>query len=285
MIREKFISGLIGALFVAVFQPFGLSDLGSRRLPLLLGISLVIVFSCIVCEYAVRLLFRMPHDSRRGPVYNNRRGMAFQLCNIVLMPVLMALFLHFFACNEQVDNHLSWSNYLWTLMVCLCSSFIIGLYWRNVYWKRFYQQQLEEAQLLSGMLMERARTAEQEEQETLVRLDSATRESLSLLPSRFLFAESAGNYVYVHHLLPDGTCSHATLRMSIKSVVAALAGCAHVMQCHRAYVVNLGHVQKVESRSSGIGLLMNHCRMVVPVSKAYVGEVKERIKNPARSSQ
>ena len=57
MIREKFISGLIGALFVAVFQPFGLSDLGSRRLPLLLGISSVIVFSCIVCEYAVRLLF------------------------------------------------------------------------------------------------------------------------------------------------------------------------------------------------------------------------------------
>ena len=53
------------------------------------------------------------------------------------------------------------------------------------------------------------------------------------------------------------------------------------MQCHRAFIVNLRHVQKVESRNSGISLVMQYGDEAVLVSKQYGAEVKERIKNPA----
>ena len=52
------------------------------------------------------------------------------------------------------------------------------------------------------------------------------------------------------------------------------------MQCHRAFIVNLRHVLKVESRNSGISLIMQYGDEAVLVSKQYAAEVKERIKNP-----
>lgn len=52
-------------------------------------------------------------------------------------------------------------------------------------------------------------------------------------------------------------------------------------QCHRAYIVNLRHVAKIENRTSGIALVMQYGDETVLVSKQYSAEVKKRIKNPS----
>ena len=39
-------------------------------------------------------------------------------------------------------------------------------------------------------------------------------------------------------------------------------------------------VERIESRNSGIALIMAHCGDVVLVSKQYSAEVKEKIQNP-----
>lgn len=286
MIRERLISALIGTLFIAVFQPFGLSHFGLKRWALLAGLLVIVAASCLLSELAVRHLFRLPYREGSEPAYSQRRGWLFDLCNVSLMPLLMTLFLDRFACSAEVDNHLSWHTYFWSLTVCLCASFIIGLFWRNVYWKRYYARQLAEAQLINGMLLERARCAssvvEEAVEEEPVLLEGSTKERLSLRVPDFLFAESEGNYVSVHYL-EGGECRQVLLRTSIRQVVAALCTHADVMQCHRAFVVNLRHVERVEGRSSGIGLLLKHCDTVVPVSKGYAGAVKEAIKHPSRS--
>ncbi|MGN0231762.1 MAG: hypothetical protein ACI4A8_06085 [Muribaculaceae bacterium] len=45
-------------------------------------------------------------------------------------------------------------------------------------------------------------------------------------------------------------------------------------------MVNLGLVDHVEGRSSGMALVMQHTDQTVPVSKQYAPTIKERIKNP-----
>lgn len=287
MIKDRVISALIGSMFIAVFQPFGLPYFGMLRWALLAGLTLISIISCVGSEYILRYIFRMPYDETARPALIIRRGLLFQLCNVTIMPLLMALFLDRFANNEQVNNHLSWQTYLWALAVCLCASFVIGLYWRNVYWRRFYHKQLQEAEMLSGMLMERARQSqsssiETEKPDQTILLEGSTKESLSLLLSSLLYAESSGNYVTIHYLDGD-VCKQTVLRMSMKSAATALCIQQNVMQCHRAFIVNLDHVEKVEGRSSGIGLQVSHCRESIPVSKGYAVEVKERIKNPVRS--
>lgn len=297
MIKEKFISAIIGTLFFAVFQPFGLSLFSiTERFLITCGLLAVAFASCMTCEVIVNYLLRMPHDTKRGPQYMMKRGIVFQICNVLMLTVCLSLYFDRFVNNDVVDNHLSLKNCLGMLASSIGCCFFIGLYWRNVYWKRYYAKQLEEAQLLNGVLMERARVAphlsaakgeerndsseETEERKSKqIVLEGSTKECITLLPSDFLFAESEGNYVSVHYI-EDGEEKQTMLRTSMKNVIATICTENDIMQCHRAYLVNLRHVESVEGRSSGIGLRLSHCATVVPVSKSYVNEVKERIKNP-----
>lgn len=295
MIREKLISAIIGTLFFAVFQPFGVSLFSmSERFLITCGLLVVAFASCMTCEGIVNYVLRMPMDMNKGPSYTMKRGIVFQICNIIVLTVYLSLYFDRFVNNEHVDNHLSLEKSLEVLIASIFCCFFIGLYWRNVYWKRHYAKQLEEAQLLNGVLMERARLAEASGQVSMTDTTSAkeepiilegnTKESVSLLLSDFLFAEAEGNYVSVHYIA-HGEEKQAMLRTSMKNVVTSLCTDGDIMQCHRAYIVNLRQVESVEGRSSGIGLRLRHCDTIVPVSKSYANEVKECIKNPRQSSQ
>lgn len=290
MIKEKFISAIIGTLFFAVFQPFGISMFSmSERILITCGLLIVAFASCMTCEGIVNYVLRMPMDTSKGPSFTMKRGIVFQVYNIIVLTIYLSLFFDRFVNNDVVDNHLSVNNCLAILIASIGSCFFIGLYWRNVYWKRHYAKQLEEAQILNGVLMERARQVEVSGQalmsdassakEEQVMLEGSTKESVSLLPSDFLFAESEGNYVSIHYMEHSAE-KQTMLRTSMKNVVVILCANNEIMQCHRAYIVNLRHVISVEGRSSGIGLKLRHCDTIVPVSKSYVNDVKERIKNP-----
>ena len=292
MIREKFISAVIGTLFFVVFQPFGIIHFGlAERLFIIIGLLLVAFVSCLTSEYVVRYLLRMPVDANGDPVYMMKRGIVFQICNIVVLTVYLVFYFDRFVNNEFVNNHLSLENVISVFLASIGCCFFIGLYWRNVYWKRFYAKQLQEAQLLNGVLMERARQMSVSSQcsndaDTVARpdeyltLEGSTKESVTLKLSDFLFAEAEGNYVSVHYM-EKGEEQQAMLRTSMRNMASMLCNSNMVMQCHRAYIINLGYVESVEGRSSGIGLKLQRSDTVIPVSKSYVNEVKERIKNPA----
>ena len=79
----------------------------------------------------------------------------------------------------------------------------------------------------------------------------------------------------------DDKPNNMLIRTSMKNVSELLCRQSYIMQCHRAYIDNLRHVEKVESRNSGIALVMQYGNDIVLVSKQYSAEVKERIKNPS----
>lgn len=295
MIKEKLISAIIGTLFFAVFQPFGISLFSMpERLLIICGLLVVAFASCMTSEGIVNYILHMPMDTSKGPSYTMKRGIVFQICNIIVLTVYMSLYFSNFVNSEYVDNHLNLENCLQFFVASVGCCFFIGLYWRNVYWKRHYAKQLEEAQLLNGMLMERARVTEttsikgemanegQDNVATSITIEGSTKESVTFSPRDFLFAESEGNYVSIHHIL-NGEEKQAMLRTSLKNVAGELCTDRNIMQCHRAFIVNLAHVDRVEGRSSGIGLRLRHCSDIVPVSKGFANEVKERIKNPQQA--
>lgn len=290
IIIERLQSALIAILFITVFLPFGLNHFGWMRWLLLLGIGIIIASSVLLSEIAVEKLLRMPNDITRGSQYIIQRNIRFETINIALSSVLMTIFLDCFANNNVVDNHFSWATVGAVLAVNCWTTVVIHLYWRNVYKKRYLIRQLEEAQLLNGMLKERQRKTptpdaqvekaeEQTEDNGRISIAGSTKEWLDIAAEDFLYATSEGNYVRIHYL-EDTVAKEMLLRTSMKNAVEKL--CCHkgVMQCHRAFIVNLRQVDKVEGRSSGIALVMRHVADNVLVSKQYAASVKERIKNP-----
>ena len=289
IIKERLQSALIAILFISVFLPFGLNHFGWLRWALIGGLGVIIAFCVLTSELIVEKLFRMPNDVSLGSQYIIKRNIRFESINILFSVILMSLFLDAFANNDIVDNHFSWAT-LGTVIAINCfTTIVIHVYWRSVYKKRYIIKQLEEAQLLNGMLQERQRhntkkqpTAQPTptaDNDDVICISGATKESLEVRPSEVLFATSEGNYVRVHYI-KDGTVQNMSIRTSMKNVADLLCRQSYIMQCHRAFIVNLRHVEKVESRNSGIALVMQYGEEAVLVSKQYTAEVKERIKNP-----
>ena len=201
----------------------------------------------------------------------------------------MCLFLDAYANNDIVDNHFSWQTLGYVIAIDCFTTIVIHVYWRSVYKKRYLIRQLEEAQLLNGMLQERQRkeTCQKpspqpiatSDNDDIITISGATKESLEVRPSQVVYATSEGNYVRIHYY-NNHTIPGMSTRTSMTNISALLCRQSYIMQCHRAFVVNLRHVARVESRNSGIALIMQNCDETVLVSKQYTAEVKERIKNP-----
>lgn len=289
IIKERLQSVLIAILFISVFLPFGLNHFGWIRWALLGGIGIIIALCVLTSELIVEKLFRMPNDVSLGSKYIIKRNIRFESINILMSVALMSLFLDAFANNDIVDNHFGWQTIGYVFAINCFTTIVIHVYWRSVYKKRYLIKQLEEAQLLNGMLQERQRhnTKEQPtaqptptaDNDDVVCISGATKESLEVRPSDVVFATSEGNYVRVHYI-NNGNEHNMLIRTSMKNVADLLCRHSYIMQCHRAFIVNLRYVEKVESRNSGIALVMQYGEESVLVSKQYAAEVKERIKNP-----
>ena len=293
MIKERLISALIATCFFAVFQPFGIHKFGWFGWVLVLGIGVMTAAICVLSELVLRYVCRLPNDPDRGTQYIMKRNRVYQVINIVLLTAGIAGYIHFFVNKPEadVDNHLTLHGVLSSFVIVLCISVIVGLYWRNVYWKRHYSHELQEAQRLNGILQERERNRQLQEAQTgnaeaerpattPILIEGSTKEKLGLMPDDFLFAEADGNYIHIHYLL-EGKEHKASIRSSMKSVAEKLCAVPGIMQCHRAFIVNLASVTRIEGRSSGIALALRHVASPVPVSKAYVAEVKQRIQDPS----
>ena len=296
IIKERLQSALIAILFISVFLPFGLNHFEWTRWVLLAGLGLIIAFCVLISELTVEKLFRMPNDISRGSKYIIKRNIRFETLNILLSVILMCIFLDAFANNATVDNHYSWQTLGYVIAVNCFTTVVIHVYWRSVYKKHYLIRQLEEAQLLNGMLQERQRRDAHPEQRTIdaisptpagddavITISGATKESLDVRPSQVIFATSEGNYVHIYYYKDDKP-HNMLIRTSMKNVSELLCRQSSIMQCHRAYIVNLLHVAKVESRNSGIALVMKDIDETVLVSKQYSTEVKEKIKNPSTIS-
>ena len=112
---------------------------------------------------------------------------------------------------------------------------------------------------------------------TLV-FSGGTRETLELDARSFLYAESEGNYVRLHYLSPkDNRPVSKLLRLTMKQAEASVASAPFIVRCHRAFLVNLHQVAKVDGNSQGYRLRLEGCAEEVPVSRGYAKEIKERL--------
>ena len=107
-----------------------------------------------------------------------------------------------------------------------------------------------------------------------------SKDSLEVAAEDFLYAEAEGNYVKVAYR-PDGerTVVKKMLRATMKQAEESVAVCPFIIRCHRAFLVNVRMVVKVDGNSQGYRLNLEGCEEEVPVSRAYAKEVRALIEN------
>lgn len=295
-ITTRIISTVFTVLALAIFKPFGLEAWQWMGYIHLLVIGILGFVCCMVTEALLIFIVRKPRSYDHGVDYIIKRNLWFQLINTPLVSLLICLYRHFAMSDMVAGNVLSWSNFFETLLIIAFCSFAIGLYWRFKFRSRYLAAELEETRLLNDQLkrlqedtQHRANATKPSEisapaqsssdsslPPTTVTLTGTTSETVTLQITDLLYIEAVGNYVKVYSL-KDEQVHTDMLRATSKQIEEELRAYATVVRCHRAFLVNLGQVDQIISRSGSMQLLIKHCNDYLPVSRSNMAQVKEAI--------
>ena len=298
--RIRVISTVFTMLALAVFKPFGLDVWEWMGYVHLLVIGLLGILSCSITEVIMKYVVRKPRSLEKGVDYIIRRNLWFQLINTPIVALNICLYRHLAMSDLVPGNVLSWSNFLETLVIIAFCSFAIGLYWRFKFRSRYLAAELEETRLLNERLQELQQESEkralaaavpatkstmpsqpQEEAVTTpppsITLTGSTSETVTLEVSNLLYIEAVGNYVKVYHL-KDNQVHSDMLRATSKQMEEDLRDYPMIVRCHRAFLVNLGQVEKIFSQAGSMQLAIKHCEDALPVSRSHTVGIKEAIK-------
>ncbi len=160
------------------------------------------------------------------------------------------------------NNPYNWSyRYLWEeIRNCyLAGSLLYVVFLSNIEFKR--KPEVRNDPVIAGQQVQIA---------TQVRQDD-----FSLQPEDLLYAKADGNYVTLTYL-NDKTVTGQLKRISLAQLEAQLSNFSFVFRCHRAYLVNLKHINKVAGNSQGYILTFNHGAGSVPVSRARLADFDKR---------
>ncbi|HEX3009650.1 MAG TPA: LytTR family DNA-binding domain-containing protein [Bacteroidales bacterium] len=112
-------------------------------------------------------------------------------------------------------------------------------------------------------------------QEKMIYFNSAyQKDSLAIKVNSLLFIRSANNYIEVFWKEGD-VIKNQMVRYSISSAEEATSEYKFILKCHRSYIVNINHIDKIEGNSQGYRLFFENISSPVPVSKNFVDKLKE----------
>ena len=300
-ITTRIISTLFTVLAIAVFKPFGLEAWQWMGYIHLLAIGALGLGCCMVTEGILKYIIKKPRSYNQGVDYIIKRNLRFQLINTPLVALVICLYRHFVMSDKVAGNMLSWSNFFETLVIIAFCSFAIGLYWRFKFRSRFLAAELEETRLLNEGLKQlqekteqRAKAAESAlaigsddlepntdhtpQNSPTITLTGTTSETVTVHVPHLLYIEAVGNYVKVYQML-DGQVRNDMLRATSKQIEEELSAYPMIVRCHRAFLVNLGQVERIVSKSGTMQLLVKNCDEWLPVSRSNMAQVKEAIKS------
>lgn len=291
-LKVRIISVGITCLAFVVFKPIGLDALGLMLYLHFLAIWVLGVGICYVTEGFVTHILGIPTSLDKGVEYIIRRNLWFQLINTPLEALFICLYLHFPMSSIGATDPLTWRGILQVILLLAFCSFIIGLYWRYKFRSRYLALELEETRELNSQLQllqketeNRVKKYEEEkaglvtsiEQPDVIILTGSTNEKVMLSVSHLLYIEAVGNYVKVVHW-HEGQVRSDMLRATSKQMEDTLHTYPMIVRSHRAFIVNLGQVEHIVSKSGSMQLVMKYNHDTIPVSRSKVAAIKEIIK-------
>ena len=115
------------------------------------------------------------------------------------------------------------------------------------------------------------------EQEQAVRIEGQGIDAtLILAPRNIIYVESMANYADICYIA-DNETKHKTLRITLKQIRASLESVDYIVQCHRAFLVNLDFVVAVSPRPQGYQLQLFGIEKQIPVSRANTDIIKSKL--------
>ena len=297
ILREALLSGIFTYLVMGLIAPFNLDQLDNIRYIYFIYISLSSIIVGIISGLISTYVLKMPLDPSLPLNKVHRNAMVMQLVNAPLLAIVLTTINGSMFCNHTADiwwydGHIILEPYLHFLyyVIAIDIIFFIGTFIRNRNWHLHYQ--LDEMRAINALLEEKAEEIdlgiiekEKSKEEERQKFDEegkqhfighSSNSELEVLPSQILYVEAMANYADIWYLDQD-TPTHKLLRITLKEIKESLDNIPFMVQCHRAFIVNLNFVVTMTNRSNGYQLQMFGTEKQIPVSRTYTPLIKQKL--------
>jgi len=102
------------------------------------------------------------------------------------------------------------------------------------------------------------------------------KDKIELRLSHLFYIESVGNYIQVCYL-QDGRIGKKLLRCTIKRIESQIVSYKTLVKCHRAFIINMNHVESVSGNSNGLRIFLKDIEKEIPVSRNHSREIKNAL--------
>ena len=297
ILREALLSGIFTYLVMGLIAPFNLDQLDNIRYIYFIYISLSSIIVGIISGLISTYVLKMPLDPSLPLNKVHRNAMVMQLVNAPLLAIVLTTINGSMFCNHTADiwwydGHIILEPYLHFLyyVIAIDIIFFIGTFIRNRNWHLHYQ--LDEVRAINALLEQKAEEndlgvieKEKSKEEERQKFDEegkqhfighSSNSELEVLPSQILYVEAMANYADIWYLDQD-TPTHKLLRITLKEIKESLDNIPFMVQCHRAFIVNLNFVVTMTNRSNGYQLQMFGTEKQIPVSRTYTPLIKQKL--------
>ena len=280
------IPSVIIFLILYILQPFGISQIKNGVFWVVGGSALIAAGASGVFTYLLPALF---------PTYYKEQNWTLgkYVLNLLLMLLLIAVGVWAYQSwlmGMWLDKQLFFVALFWVMVLAPFPTVFFLMWNRNLQLTRNLKEATEMNAHLSRRVSPEAGTADLEDKESssdeMLVFSGGTKEMLEIKAGDFLYAEAKGNYVKVGYRSDSDKEKKVTwrlLRATMKQAEDAVSACPFIIRCHRAFLVNIRMVVKVDGNSQGYKLNLEHCEEEIPVSRAYAKEVKALIENLIKS--
>lgn len=280
-------------LALALIQPFGIDNIKEGRIMFIL-IETLLCFVSIIISASIATIVSGEMKGECTTRSSFLRHIA--LANLINIPLLGAFLLSFNSLNDtgSISTYWFWGGHftlhplyeMSTYVAFLSFFMVIGQYllFRN----NTLQRELDEVKAINRMLEQRQERLEKEEVEPSTLYDEDKPENqititgqgqdatITLCPQNLIYVESMANYADICYIANNET-KHITLRITLKQIRETLEHVDCIVQCHRAFLVNINFVVAMTNRNPGYCLQLFGMDKEIPVSRSNTETIKRKL--------
>lgn len=280
-------------LALALIQPFGIENMKEGRTVFIIVETLLCFISIIISVGITAVITGKTKDECTTRLSFLNLIVISYLINIPLLGAFLITY------NSLHDTGSMLTYWFWgghftldpfcelsTYVAFLSFFMIIGeyLFFRN----STLQRELEEIKSINALLEKRQEKIEMEEEsqndcaevkkaEEIVITGQGQDATLAVSPDNIIYVESMANYADICYIA-DNETKHTTLRITLKQIRETLDSVDCIVQCHRAFLVNINFVVAMTNRNPGYQLQLFGMEKPIPVSRANTEVIKNKLK-------
>ncbi len=254
-------------LVLAIFHPFGLHQIDQpMRYYIEFGYGLVTFFILTSNSYLLPKLFPQIFIEKNWKVIHE---IGYVIFTIFIISIGNTIYTHF--CGFGKIDLFTFSVFIfYTIIVAIFPVTILIILSKN----HFLKQNLKDAANLNTKI-ENNIPNKLDAEKIFKFTGQSENDTIELEANEIYFIQSQRNYLEFY-IFQNHNIQTKLIRATLKEAENSIKNFPFLQRCHRSFIVNINHIQKIDGDSLGYSLQLKNTTDTIPVSRSYTKEFKKK---------